>query len=474
MARYESGGMGATDLDTVIDGRYRIVEVVGRGGMADVYRALDERLGRPVALKWLRQSVDDPREASRARSEALLLARLSHPALVTLFDAGVQDGRPYLVMELIDGPSLAVRAPSDPASVALVGAQLAEGLRYIHEQGLVHRDIKPANVLVASTPVPWERVKLADFGIARLVDATRLTATGTTIGTAAYLSPEQIRADPVGPPADIWSLGLVLLECLTGRRAYPGAPAEAAVARLHRAPDVPTDLPGGWAPLLRRMTDPDPDRRIAAIELVPALRSMPEGRGRRGKPAAPVGWAGAAAAADSRSGHPDDPWGAPAGSVSSGTEVLPESELDRAFATDPGRQPGAGRVLPRRAALATLAVAAVTITAVALATSGNGHAGARGPATTVARPAATSPTTAPSPTTASTVPAATSSVPATSAGVPATSGISVTTAGPGPARSSSGRPKTQAPPTAPAPPAAPTARPAPTAPTAPTKHPHGG
>ncbi len=226
--------MSTTRRDMLIEGRYRILDVIGRGGMADVYRARDERLGRLVAIKRLRETVDDRRAEARARSEALLLARLSHPSLVTLFDAGVEEGRPYLVMELIDGPSLAVQAPSEPDAVATVGAQLADGLAYMHGESLVHRDLKPANVLVAPTAIPWERVKLADFGIARLVDATHLTATGTAIGTAAYLAPEQVRGTPVGPEADVWSLGLILLECLTGasgpmrghrpRRPWPAWP----------------------------------------------------------------------------------------------------------------------------------------------------------------------------------------------------------------------------------------------------------
>jgi eukaryotic-like serine/threonine-protein kinase len=427
--RYVLVEMGSTASGTVLDGRYRVLEPIGRGGMADVYRATDERLERLVAVKWLRQTVDDPQEEARARSEALLLARLSHPALVTLFDAGVEEGRPFLVMELIDGPSLAVRAPTDPDSVALVGAQLADGLAYIHHEGLVHRDLKPANVLVAPTATPWERVKLADFGIARLVDAARLTATGTAIGTAAYVAPEQIRADPAGPAADIWSLGLVLLECLTGTRAYPGPPAEAALARLHRPPAIPTDLPVEWNRLLRRMTDPDPARRPSAAELAQTLSSMhgtdapTTAAGPSSAAAAATGAAaiaGAAAtptaarastAANTRattrlpSPDPmtepgtDNPWGAPPGPAGPATEILPEGDLDRAF-VGPTAAAGAGARHSNRTrwAIAAGALAGLLIVALAIASAVGGGKGGGGPTTTVA-PTARPATTAPAPAT---------------------------------------------------------------------------
>jgi serine/threonine protein kinase len=166
-------------------------------------------------------------------------------------------------MELVEGETLAdlIRRGALPSDrVADIGARLADALGYVHAQGLVHRDVKPANVLLGVDG----RVRLTDFGIARLVDAAKVTATGLTVGTASYLSPEQVTGDPVGPPADIYALGLVLLECLTGKREYPGGAVEVALARLSRPPQVPATLPAGWAGLLGAMTDRNPARRPTA------------------------------------------------------------------------------------------------------------------------------------------------------------------------------------------------------------------
>ena len=181
-----------------------------------------------------------------------LLATLNHPSLVTLFDAGTdtripEEPRPFLTMELVDGQDLRTRIRHSPlplAEIAVIGAGVSDALAYVHSLGIIHRDIKPANILLV--PVrPGEplRPKLTDFGIARMVDGTRLTATGTMVGTAAYLSPEQSRGADLGPASDIYSLGLVLLECIKGELEYPGSAVESAVARLHRAPGIPDTVP---------------------------------------------------------------------------------------------------------------------------------------------------------------------------------------------------------------------------------------
>ncbi|MGH2685411.1 MAG: serine/threonine-protein kinase, partial [Actinomycetota bacterium] len=171
-----------------------------------------------------------------------------------------------LVMEYIDGPSLADLLKGGPLPVeraAVMGIRLADGLAHAHHLGIVHRDVKPGNVLVGSDGL----ARLADFGIARLTGDTTLTQTGWLVGTASYLAPEQLEGRHVGPRADIYSLGLVLLEATTGQRAYDGSPTEAAMARLVREPDIPESLPAWWRALVRDMTAVTPDDRPSAPEV---------------------------------------------------------------------------------------------------------------------------------------------------------------------------------------------------------------
>jgi serine/threonine protein kinase len=264
-----------------VGGRYRLGEVIGRGGMASVYTAKDLNLGRDVALKLFAPQSADPDELRRQEAEIELLATLNHPSLVTLFDAGVDnripdEPRPFLTMELVDGQDLRTRIRHSPLplnELAVVGAGVADALAYVHALGIIHRDIKPANILlVPGRPGEPLRPKLTDFGIARMMDGTRLTATGTMVGTAAYLSPEQARGADLGPASDIYSLGLVMLECLKGEIEYPGSAVESAVARLHRAPSIPGSVPADWAQLFRTMTAMDPMDRPSAADLERALR----------------------------------------------------------------------------------------------------------------------------------------------------------------------------------------------------------
>jgi serine/threonine protein kinase len=251
---------------TVLDGRYVLDDIVGRGGMADVYAATDRLLERRVAVKVMRDtSLGEHRH--RFVDEARTLAALNHPGLVTLLDAGFSGDQPYLVMELADGLTLSraiAEGPLDPATVARIGAALAAALSYAHAAGVVHRDVKPGNVLLPDDG----RVLLADFGIARLVGSTEHhTKTGDAIGSPAYLAPEQVAGEPLTPAVDVFSLGLVLLEALTGRRAFSGTPVEAAVARLNAPPAIPLSVGRDWTRLLTAMTSRVAAERPSAEEV---------------------------------------------------------------------------------------------------------------------------------------------------------------------------------------------------------------
>jgi serine/threonine protein kinase len=266
-------------IGSVLAGRYRLDELVGEGGMARVYRAEDLSLERTVAVKVMRESTDG--SPARVRSETTLLASLSHPSLVTLYDAHTTTGAPsFLVMEYVEGHTLSARLAEGPlaaADVAALGIDLAEALHVVHEKGVVHRDIKPSNILMWQSPLPDRgfRAKLTDFGIAYLLDSTRVTSPGTLIGTAAYLAPEQVRGEIPSPAADIYSLGLVLLESLTGRRPFGHAVGhEAIVARLASSPEIPDDVPGTWRTLIAAMTASDPARRPTALQVAVAATAL--------------------------------------------------------------------------------------------------------------------------------------------------------------------------------------------------------
>jgi hypothetical protein len=323
-----------------------------------------------------------------------VLASLSHPSLVTLYDARVVAGETsYLVMELVDGPTLTAWLDGGALKerdAALLGLDLAEALHVVHGAGIVHRDVKPSNVLLSPTDLPGRtyRARLADFGIAYLVDSTRLTHPGTVVGTAAFLAPEQVKGSPPAPPADIYALGLLLLEAMTGERAFaPAAGVESLVTRLHVAPTVPDSLGTEWQELLVSMTAIDPAARPTAIEVVSTISGMVGAPARRSLPeplaatvAMPDVAASSSAPAATRAA-PVDPGTAPTTLLGAGSGPPPTRDRTR-----PRRK-------RRRGLVVGASVAAAGVLAGGLWLAGNGL-GAPAPAASVT--AVTEPSIAPS------------------------------------------------------------------------------
>ncbi len=259
-----------TEIGSVLGGRYRLVELLGQGGMATIYRARDAQLDRDVAVKLLRPEFGrDPDFLARFRDEARSAASLSHPSIVAVFDFGEEAAGPYIVMELIDGQDLAAilreNGPLPPRQAARVAAEVAKALHAAHVHGIVHRDVKPSNILVGRDG----RVKVADFGIARALSESQLTVPGMTMGSVHYFSPEQARGEASTAASDIYALGIVLYESLTGQRPFSGDGAAAvALARLTSTPPRPGALRAGVpAPLdqiVQRAMALEPANRFAS------------------------------------------------------------------------------------------------------------------------------------------------------------------------------------------------------------------
>ncbi len=254
-----------------LGGRYSLVSRIASGGMGDVWKADDDVLDRTVAVKVLRPSTDgEPVFARRFRDEALYTANLSHPNIATTYDYGEEDSLAFLVMELVDGEPLSdlVRREGalPPERVRTMMAQAALALGAAHEAGVVHRDVKPANILVASDGT----VKLTDFGIARAIDGSGHTQTGEVLGTPHYLSPEQALGEAATGASDLYALGIVAHEMLTGRRPFEkNTPVATALAQVNDPPPpLPEHVPAGLRALVEQCLAKRPeDRPASAREL---------------------------------------------------------------------------------------------------------------------------------------------------------------------------------------------------------------
>lgn len=269
--------------DTLLNDRYRLLEPVGEGGMATVYRAIDTRLGRTVAIKILHPEFARDRPFhERFQQEAEFAASLgAHPNIVDIYDIGEDGDLRYIVMEFVEGRSLKAliteRAPFKVPEAFAIGQQVASALDFAHKRGLVHRDVKPQNILVTPEGV----AKVTDFGIARSTAAAQMTRTGMVMGTVHYFSPEQAQGKPAAPASDIYSLGVILYEMLTGHLPFDAENAiGVAMQHLHNEPPSPwdynPDLPARAVATVLRALEKDPQRRYRdAAEFAGALAAPP-------------------------------------------------------------------------------------------------------------------------------------------------------------------------------------------------------
>jgi serine/threonine protein kinase len=274
--------MSSTDAREAVTGRYLLGELIGRGGMGEVFEAWDLRLDRAVALKRLRSDLaEQPEMRRRVQAEARAAARLAHPNVVAVFDAGVHQGHPFIVMERLDGRTLGHELAAGPMAqqrAREVGFQVLSALSAAHANGLVHRDVKPGNILAA----PEDTWKVTDFGIAKSLegDAT-VTSTGELLGTPAYLAPERLEGAAATSASDLYSVGVVLYEALVGRRPFDGDDPWAIAMRIREGDfeplrDAAPDVDRGLADAVERAMAREPARRfLDAEEMATALRDGP-------------------------------------------------------------------------------------------------------------------------------------------------------------------------------------------------------
>ncbi|WP_030601026.1 serine/threonine-protein kinase [Streptomyces achromogenes] len=398
----------------LIAGRYRLEERVGRGGMGVVWRASDEVLGRRVAVKEFLPDDSLPDDDARRRRdrtfrEARAVCQLRHPHIIVVHDVVEHDGRPYLVMELVDGPSLAERiardGPVGPAEAARIGIALLSAVHTAHQAGVLHRDIKPANVLIESGT---DRVVLTDFGIAQVEGATTLTETGSFVGSPEYTAPERMSGLRTGPESDLWSLGALLCTALSGespfRRDSLGGILHAVVSAEIRPPAEAEPL----LPVVLGLLERDPDLRLGAADAEWMLRTYLE-TGRT--PAAPGGHRPAGAHGIGRLHRIGGRTHKPPVAYSPTRPDLPEGVPPPPGPAHPTAQPPPARPAPRGALVASLLVAALAgagVSAAVLLLHQSGGAGDGTPGGTATTPATGTTGTPPFPTPATPSPGRTS------------------------------------------------------------------
>lgn len=268
-------------VGAVLDGRYRVDTLIATGGMSGVYRGLDLRLDRPVALKIMdSRYAGDNQFMTRFQREARAVAKLKDPSLVAVYDQGIDGAHPFLVMELVEGGTLrellVERGPMPPHAVAAVLGPVLDGLAVAHHHGLVHRDVKPENVLISDSG----EVKIADFGLVRAIAEAKITSTSVILGTAAYLSPEQVSTGDAGPASDVYAVGILTYELLTGATPFTGDTAlSVAYRRMDHDVPAPSTVIGGvprqFDEMVERATARDPvDRYADAEEMAADLESI--------------------------------------------------------------------------------------------------------------------------------------------------------------------------------------------------------
>ncbi len=276
MSMGNKGTVGDEAASPLVAGRYELGRLIGGGGMGEIRQAHDRRLGRDVAIKFLRRDVAGSQGRERFEDEARAAARLNHPNVVTVFDSGEHDGEAYLVMELLPGDTLVDEmaiGPLDPERVREVGIAVLGALAAAHDLGIIHRDVKPGNILVAADGTP----KVGDFGIAKSADSMHATSAGMVIGTPAYLAPERIEGQRATPQSDLYAVGVVLYQALAGRLPFEGEDPMGVVHAIRTADPTPVDqvrpeVDAALSDAIARAMAKDPAQRFGtAAEMAAAL-----------------------------------------------------------------------------------------------------------------------------------------------------------------------------------------------------------